>query len=163
MYGVRERTKNLSRALTCPHAIPLERPEGASGVCLSHLRSNWKCPLERCKQSDLVYSYARLSFRWIEFSWVKDLEWLSSLLVSAMYAGLFVTYNEGGFSRRERPPCTRLAFRSICIWLLIILSSLCISGPFFSDCHCDVIFVSKMTKLVVNALGKSKIFFFLSI
>ena len=53
------------------------------------------------------------------------------MLVSAMYAGLFVTYNEGGFSRRERPPCTRLAFRSICIWLLIILSSLCISGPFF--------------------------------
>ena len=69
--------------------------------------------------------------RWIEFSWVKDLEWLSSLLVSAMYAGLFVTYNEGGFSRRERPPCTRLAFRSICIWLLIILNSLCISGRFF--------------------------------
>ena len=58
---VHERTKNLSRVLTCPHAIPVERPEGASGVCLSHLRSNWKCPLERCKQSDLVYSYARLS------------------------------------------------------------------------------------------------------
>ena len=48
-----------------------------------------------------------------------------------MYAGLFVTYNEGQFSRCERPPCTRLAFRSICIWLLIILSSLCISGRFF--------------------------------
>ena len=64
---VHERTKNLSRVLTCPHAIPVERPEGASGVCLSHLRSNWKCPLERCKQSDLVYSYARLSFVGLSF------------------------------------------------------------------------------------------------
>ena len=64
---VHERTKNLSRVLTCPHAIPVERPEGASGVCLSHLRSNWKCPLERCKQGDLVYSIRPPLLRWIEF------------------------------------------------------------------------------------------------
>ena len=54
---------------------------------------------------------------------MKEIEWLCSLLVSAMYAGLFVTYNEGHFSRCEGPPRTRPVFRLICTWFLVILSS----------------------------------------
>ena len=37
---------------------------------------------------------------------MKEIEWLCSLLVSAMYAGLFVTYNEGQIFRCEGLPCT---------------------------------------------------------
>ena len=55
---------------------------------------------------------------------MKGIEWLCSLLVSAMYAGLFVTYNEGHFSSCEGPPRTRPVFRLICTWFLVILSSL---------------------------------------
>ena len=41
-------TKNPEPLLSCPYAIPVERPEGASGVRISRLRSNRKCPVERC-------------------------------------------------------------------------------------------------------------------
>ena len=37
---------------------------------------------------------------------MRDFEWLCSLSVSAMYAGLFVTYNEGQIFRCEGLPCT---------------------------------------------------------
>ena len=37
---------------------------------------------------------------------MRESEWCCSLLVSAMYAGLFVTHNEGHFFRCEGRPCT---------------------------------------------------------
>ena len=37
---------------------------------------------------------------------MREFEWCCSLLVSAMYAGLFVTHNEGHFFRCEGLPCT---------------------------------------------------------
>ena len=48
-------------------------------------------------------------------------EWFCSLLLSAMYAGLF-TFNEGHFFYCEGPPCTCTAFLSVCIWFLVKLS-----------------------------------------
>ena len=59
--------------------------------------------------------------RWFET--VCGLEWYCSLFKSAMYAGVF-TFNRVHFCYCEGPPCTSLAFLSICIGFLVKLSSL---------------------------------------
>ena len=69
-----------------------------------------------------------------EFAGVElfESEWYCSLLLSAMYAGLF-TLNEGNFFYCEGPPCTCPAFLSVCIWFLVKLSPISVPIRFRVD------------------------------
>ena len=90
-------------------------------------------------------------------------EWYCSLFKSAMYAGVF-TFNEGHFFYCEGPPCTSLAFLSICIGFLIKLSSLsrligfrsfCLSRPpAFSFSH---VFSRYLRGVCATLVGLSEI------
>ena len=114
-------TKNSEPLLSCPHATSVELPEGVSGAWLSRLRSDRTCPVDRCASKG-VGLFCLLCWTSLVWSCVYR-SGIVPCFNSAMYAGVF-TCNEGHFFYCEGPPCTSLAFLSVCIGFLIKFSSL---------------------------------------